>query len=70
MRSPQRRTGSAWKEIGSNPKARSKKSGVTDDDLTQIDGKREQLEGKIEERYGMARDKARTDIDDWLKTMH
>lgn len=38
---------------------------MTDDDLDVIAGKRDQLEGKIQERYGLAKDKARTDIDDW-----
>jgi uncharacterized protein YjbJ (UPF0337 family) len=30
-----------------------------------IGGRRDQLEGKIQERYGYAKDKARKDIDDW-----
>jgi uncharacterized protein YjbJ (UPF0337 family) len=38
---------------------------LTDDDLDEIDGRREQLEGKIQERYGIARDQVRRDIDDW-----
>jgi uncharacterized protein YjbJ (UPF0337 family) len=33
--------------------------------LNVIAGKREQLEGKIQERYGIARDQARRQIDDW-----
>ena len=32
---------------------------LTDDDLTFIAGKRDQLEGKIQERYGIQRDAAR-----------
>ena len=43
---------------------------LTDDDLTQINGKRDQLEGKIQERYGLAKDRARKDIDEWLSTVH
>lgn len=31
---------------------------LTEDDLDVIDGKREQLLGRIQERYGIARDKA------------
>lgn len=31
---------------------------LTDDDLDVIDGKREQLLGRIQERYGVAREKA------------
>jgi uncharacterized protein YjbJ (UPF0337 family) len=41
---------------------------LTDDDLTQINGRREQLEGKIQQRYGLAKDMARKDVDDWLNT--
>lgn len=38
---------------------------LTDDDLDQNAGKRDQLEGKIQERYGIEKDCAKTDIDDW-----
>ena len=44
-------------------------STIFDDDLTQINGKRDQLEGKIQERYGYAKDQARTEVDDWFKRM-
>ena len=39
---------------------------LTADDLTAINGRREQLEGKIQERYGIAKDQARQEIDDWF----
>jgi uncharacterized protein YjbJ (UPF0337 family) len=42
---------------------------LTDDDLVTIDGKREQLEGMLQERYGIAKDEARQDIDDWLHSL-
>jgi len=38
---------------------------LTDDDLDVINGKREQLEGKIQERYGYEKDRTKKDIDDW-----
>jgi uncharacterized protein YjbJ (UPF0337 family) len=38
---------------------------LTDDDLDVIDGKRDQLEGKIQERYGYEKDQTKRDIDDW-----
>ncbi len=38
---------------------------LTDDDIDQIQGKRDQLAGKIQERYGVAQDKAEEQIDDW-----
>ena len=31
-------------------------------------GKRDQLEGKIQERYGKAKDEASREIDDWYNT--
>jgi uncharacterized protein YjbJ (UPF0337 family)/ElaB/YqjD/DUF883 family membrane-anchored ribosome-binding protein len=40
---------------------------LTDDDLTTIGGRREQLEGKIQERYGYAKDQVRREIDDWYR---
>ena len=41
---------------------------LTDDDLTAINGRREELEGKIQQRYGLAKDQARKEIDDWFKS--
>jgi uncharacterized protein YjbJ (UPF0337 family) len=32
-----------------------------------VNGQREQLEGKIQQRYGLAKDQVRKDVDDWLK---
>ena len=39
---------------------------LTDDDLDKIAGRRDQLEGKIQERYGLAKDQVRKDVDDWM----
>ena len=44
-----------WKQMKGTVKQQWGK--LTDDDLTQIDGSREKLEGIIQERYGIARDK-------------
>jgi uncharacterized protein YjbJ (UPF0337 family)/ElaB/YqjD/DUF883 family membrane-anchored ribosome-binding protein len=41
---------------------------LTDDDLTAIDGRRDQLEGKLQERYGYAKDQVRKEIDDWYRS--
>jgi len=38
---------------------------LTDDDLDRIAGKRDQLEGTIQQRYGIERDRARADVDEW-----
>jgi uncharacterized protein YjbJ (UPF0337 family) len=40
---------------------------LTNDDIDQIEGQREKLVGKLRERYGLARDRAERDVDEWLK---
>jgi uncharacterized protein YjbJ (UPF0337 family) len=40
---------------------------LTDDDLSQIDGQRDKLVGRLQERYGIARDEAQKRADEWLK---
>ena len=42
---------------------------LTDDDLAVINGRRDQLEGKIQERYDMAKDQVRSDVDTWLRSL-
>jgi uncharacterized protein YjbJ (UPF0337 family) len=39
---------------------------LTDDDLDQIEGRREQLLGRIQQRYGMGREEAERAVDSWL----
>jgi uncharacterized protein YjbJ (UPF0337 family) len=43
---------------------------LTNDDLDVIEGKRKELAGRLQQRYGMAKDAAEREIDDWLKTMN
>ena len=38
---------------------------LTDDDLDVIAGEQDQLEGRLQERYGYAKDQAEREIDDW-----
>ena len=49
-----------WKEFRGQVKEKWGK--ITDDDLTAIDGKRDQLEGRLQHRYGLAKDQARGDV--------
>jgi hypothetical protein len=42
---------------------------LTDDDLDVINGRQDQLEGKIQERYGLAKDQAKKDVSDWFKSL-
>jgi uncharacterized protein YjbJ (UPF0337 family) len=55
-----------WKQA--KGKVKEKWGQLTDDDLTAVNGKRDQLEGKIQQRYGLAKDMVRKDVDDWLKS--
>ena len=43
---------------------------LTDDDLTQINGSHEKLEGIIQERYGIARDETRKQLDSWYQNQN
>ena len=52
-----------WKQVAG--KVKEKWGKLTDDDLTMINGRRDQLEGKIQEHYGLAKDQVKKDVDDW-----
>jgi uncharacterized protein YjbJ (UPF0337 family) len=34
--------------------------------MAAINGRREQLEGKLQERYGYGKEQVRKEVDDWL----
>ena len=55
-----KRERNSWKQVSG--KAKEQWGKLTDDDLTEIAGKRDQLSGKIQERYGYAKDKAEEEI--------
>jgi len=40
---------------------------LTDDDLDQIQGRTEQLVGKLQARYGIAREEAKQQVDTWMQ---
>ncbi len=52
-----------WKQLQGAVKTKWGK--LTDDDITVINGQREQLIGKIQQRYGIARDEAQRQVDEW-----
>jgi uncharacterized protein YjbJ (UPF0337 family) len=56
-----------WKRFTGN--AKQKWGKLTDNDLTVINGKREQLEGKIQERYGYSKEQAKKELDDWSASL-
>ena len=56
-----------WKQFSGRVKEKWGK--LTNDDLDVINGRRDQLEGKIQERYGIAKEKVRSDVDTWLRSL-
>jgi uncharacterized protein YjbJ (UPF0337 family) len=56
-----------WKQMRGGVKERWGK--LTDDDLTAIAGRRDRLEGLIQERYGYAKERARREIEDWYRSL-
>lgn len=38
---------------------------LTDDDITELDGQKDQLVGKLQAKYGWAREDAEKKVDDW-----
>ena len=41
---------------------------LTDDDITEIKGKRDQLLGTIQKKYGLAKEKAEEELSAWEKS--
>jgi len=52
-----------WKQAAGKAKVQWGK--LTDDDLDVVAGRREQLAGKIQERYGIAKDEAEKQLSEW-----
>lgn len=52
-----------WKQFTGNVKSQWGK--LTDDDIAEIKGNREILEGKLQERYGLAKDEVKRQVDAW-----
>jgi len=53
-----------WKEMKGKVKEHWGK--LTDDDLDVIAGQQDQLEGRLQQRYGYAKDQAKKEVNDWL----
>jgi uncharacterized protein YjbJ (UPF0337 family) len=56
-----------WKQVTGKMKAQWGK--LTDDDLKVAEGNSEYLAGKVQERYGLARDEARKQVKDFSSTL-
>jgi uncharacterized protein YjbJ (UPF0337 family) len=56
-----------WKQI--RGKAKEWWGNLTDDDLDVIDGNRDQLLGKLQERYGYTKEQAAKEVNDRIKEL-
>jgi len=52
-----------WKQL--KGKAKANWGDLTDDELQQVEGRREELVGLVQEKYGKARDAAEREVDEW-----
>ena len=53
-----------WKQF--TGKVKEKWGKLTDDDLQVINGEQDQLVGRIQERYGVAKDEAQKQVKNWV----
>jgi uncharacterized protein YjbJ (UPF0337 family) len=60
------RAAGVWHQV--KGKVKEKWGKLTDDDLKQLEGHGEQLAGKLQERYGLARDEAEREAKEFCKT--
>lgn len=54
-----------WKQLVGSVKTQWGK--LTDDELDQVAGEKDRLAGLIQEKYGVTKDEANRQIDDWSK---
>ncbi|SON54785.1 CsbD-like protein [Hartmannibacter diazotrophicus] len=53
-----------WREMTGSAKAQWGK--LTDDDITEINGNREKLAGKLQAEYGKTKEEVEEEIDRWM----
>jgi uncharacterized protein YjbJ (UPF0337 family) len=54
-----------WHEIKGS--IRAKWGELTDDEIEELDGNREKMVGKIQQKYGIAKEEAEKQVDEWTK---
>jgi uncharacterized protein YjbJ (UPF0337 family) len=57
-----------WKQVTGKVKERWGK--LTDDDLVTVAGRRDQLAGKLQEKYGYAKEQAEKELDDFARSLN
>jgi len=56
-----------WKQVAGKVKAKWGK--LTDDDLAQIGGKKDELVGKLQVHYGHSKEEAEKHLDEFIKSL-
>jgi uncharacterized protein YjbJ (UPF0337 family) len=56
-----------WKEYAGI--ARTKWGELTDNELEQVAGRRDEMVGLLQKRYGYAKDRAENEVDQWLRSL-
>jgi uncharacterized protein YjbJ (UPF0337 family) len=54
-----------WHEVKGS--IRAKWGELTDDEIEQLDGNREKMVGTIQQKYGVAKEEAERQVDEWTK---
>jgi uncharacterized protein YjbJ (UPF0337 family) len=57
-----------WKQVTGKVKEQWGK--LTEDDLTVVNGKQDQLVGRVQERYGIAKDEAERQVKNWADRLN
>ena len=57
-----------WSQLSG--KLKEKWGKLTDDDINQLDGHREYLVGRLQERYGIAKDQAHAQVKEFERSLH
>ncbi|MCF8005558.1 MAG: CsbD family protein [Chromatiaceae bacterium] len=55
-----------WHEVKGS--VRAKWGELTDDEIEELDGNREKMVGKIQQKYGVAKEEAEKQVDEWTKS--
>lgn len=63
-----------WEQIRGNwtqfkGKAKQRWADLTDDDLGKVEGHRDELVGRIQERYGVAKEEAEKQVSEWERNV-
>lgn len=56
-----------WNQV--RGEARKQWGDLTDDDLDRVNGEREKLVGRLQERYGRTREAIEREVDDWMEKL-